>query len=98
MNKLNIQSICSVCGKPTLNQIDNSEGGLIDIDYRCNRHIDNNIKATLQTIKKTKNYTYKNILIQDIDLIDYELVHKWNYGIDCRKAGANISILIRKHN
>jgi hypothetical protein len=54
------------------------------------------MKTTLQNIKQTKNYIYKCISIQDVDLIDYELVHKWNYGIDCTKYGANIKILLKK--
>jgi hypothetical protein len=54
------------------------------------------MKATLAPYKTTKHYTYKNILIQDMDLIDYELVHKWNCGVNCRKAGATITIIVRK--
>lgn len=54
------------------------------------------MKAQLLKHKKTKKYEYVSILIADQKLFDYELVHAWNYGVDCKKSGSAISILLRK--
>jgi len=54
------------------------------------------MKAEFIKQKKTKRYQYMSILIADKKLFDYELVKVWNYGIDCKKSGSAISIMLRK--
>lgn len=54
------------------------------------------MKAEFIKQKKTKNYQYMSILIADKKLFDYELNHIWNYGVDCKKSGSAISIMLRK--
>ena len=54
------------------------------------------MKSEIVKNGKTKKYEYITLLIADKKLTDYELVKKWNYGVDCKKAGSAISIVLRK--
>lgn len=54
------------------------------------------MKSEIVKIKRTKKYDYYNIVIFDKDIIDCELVKKWNSGVDVVKHGAWIKIKIRK--
>ena len=54
------------------------------------------MKAEIIKQKKTKKYQYITVLLADKSLFDYELNHVWNYGIDCKKSGGAISIMLRK--
>ena len=40
------------------------------------------MKAEIINQKKTKTYAYVSLLIADKKLTDYELVKKWNYGVE----------------
>jgi len=46
--------------------------------------------------KTTKKYKYVSLLIANQKLFDYELVKIWNGGVDCKKSGSAISIILRK--
>lgn len=52
--------------------------------------------AFINEHKTTKKYKYINLLIADNVLFDYDLVKKWNNGIDCHKAGSVVSVILRQ--
>jgi hypothetical protein len=54
------------------------------------------MKAELVNHKTTKKYQYISLLVADQKLFDYELVKIWNSGVDCKKAGSAVSVLLRK--
>lgn len=54
------------------------------------------MKTEIIKQKKTKTYEYVSLLIADKKLTDYELVKKWNYGVDCKKEGNVITVLLQK--
>lgn len=54
------------------------------------------MKAEIIEQKKTKKFEYISLLIADEKLTNYELVKLWNYGVDCKKSGSAISILLKK--
>ena len=54
------------------------------------------MKAEIIEKGKTKKYEYISLLVADSKLTAFDLVHKWNYGVDCKKLGSAISILLRR--
>ena len=43
------------------------------------------MKAEIIEKGKTKKYEYISLLVADSKLTAFDLVHKWNYGVDCKK-------------
>lgn len=54
------------------------------------------MKATITNYGEGRKYKHINLLIADERLKDWELNHIWNYGVDCKKDGGVITILLRK--
>jgi hypothetical protein len=54
------------------------------------------MKAEYIEVGKKREYEYKKILLADKGLEKWQLVKKWNSGVDIKKEGSAIVVLLRR--
>lgn len=55
------------------------------------------MKTSITNEKNGRDYEYITVKIEDNSLTSYDLVQKWNRGVECYKTGNTIVISLRKN-